>query len=118
MKKILKWVGIIVVVIIVIGIFSGGSKTNTSKTTTSGSVTEAPVKPSGVTMEQFNSISEGMTYDEVVKALGSEGEVQSSNEIGGIKTVMYMWKGTSLGSNMNATFQDGKMMSKAQFGLK
>lgn len=118
MKKFLKWAGIIILIIIVIAIFSGGGKNNSSKTTTPGTTQTTQKEETGVTMEKFTSIKEGMTYEEVVKILGSEGEVTSSNEIAGIKTVMYQWKGTTLGANMNATFQDGKMMSKAQFGLK
>jgi hypothetical protein len=31
---------------------------------------------------------------------------------------MFMWDGTSLGANMNAMFQDDKLVQKAQFGLK
>lgn len=116
MKKILKWVGIIFLIFVVIGVLSGGSKNSTSKT--SPSATVVPQKAKGVTMEQFTTIKEGMTYEEVVAVLGSEGEVLSSNEVGGYKTVMYKWDGAAVMSNMNATFQNGKMMSKAQFGLK
>ena len=76
------------------------------------------VKSSMVSMEQFNRIQEGMTYQEVVLVLGSPGEVISSSDIAGYKTVMYMWKGNSFGANMNATFQNDKMVAKAQFGLK
>lgn len=59
-----------------------------------------------------------MTYQEVVSILGSSGEVISSSDVAGYKTVMYMWEGNSLGANMNAMFQNDKMVSKAQFGLK
>lgn len=114
MKKILKWIGIIFLVLIVIGALSG----NKGGSTKSGTTQTAPAKETGVTMEKFTSIKEGMTYEEVVGVLGSEGEVMSSNEIAGIKTVMYKWDGASVMSNMNATFQNGKMVSKAQLGLK
>lgn len=36
----------------------------------------------------------------------------------GITTVMFMWEGTSFGGNMNAMFQNGKLVTKAQFGLR
>lgn len=42
----------------------------------------------------------------------------SSSEMAGYKTVMLMWTGTSMGANMNAMFQNDKLVSKAQFGLK
>jgi ribosomal protein L37E len=79
----------------------------------------APTKSeTGVTMANFNKIKTGMTYSEVVKILGSEGEVMSENEMAGYKTEMYQWQGDSFVSNMNAMFQNRKLISKAQFGLK
>jgi hypothetical protein len=36
----------------------------------------------------------------------------------GIRMVMYTWYGTTLMGNMNAMFQDGRMVSKAQMGLE
>lgn len=71
-----------------------------------------------VTLSQFNQIKEGMTYDAVVGVLGSPGVQQSSSDIGGIKTVMYAWNGEGTGANMNAMFQDDKLIQKAQFGLR
>lgn len=76
------------------------------------------ISSSGVTMSQFNNIKEGMTYNEVVSILGSSGELLSSSDMAGYKTVMYQWKGTSVMGNMNAMFQNDKMITKAQFGLK
>jgi hypothetical protein len=34
----------------------------------------------------------------------------------GYVSVMYIWKNSD-GSNMNALFQNGKLLNKAQFGL-
>lgn len=80
---------------------------------------ETPRKEVGaVNMENFNKLKTGMKYSEVVEILGKEGEILSETEVGGYKTVMYKWDGESLLSNMNAMFQNGKMISKAQFGLK
>lgn len=74
----------------------------------------------GVNMTNFSKLRNGMSYQEAVKILGKEGEVLSESEIGGIKTVMYKWDADegSWGANMNAMFQNGKLMSKSQFGLK
>lgn len=71
----------------------------------------------GITKSNFDRIKTGMTYEQVVKILGKEGEELSSNEFGNIKTVMYKWDGENF-SNMNAMFQNGKLNSKSQFGLK
>jgi hypothetical protein len=52
------------------------------------------------------------------------GEEVSSNRIKGVEgflpgidTIMYVWKNPD-GSNMNAVFQNEKMVSKAQIGLR
>ena len=71
-----------------------------------------------LTLAAYNQIEAGMTYSEVVAIAGFEGDSMSVVEIEGIpKTEVFMWQNT-LGSNMNVTFQDGVMVSKAQFGLK
>jgi hypothetical protein len=72
-----------------------------------------------VTLSEFQTISEGMTYDRVVEIIGSQGELTSSSAIGRDRAEMYTWKGSgSIGANMNAMFQNGRMISKAQFGLE
>ncbi len=58
-----------------------------------------------------------MTYDEVVALLGGEGALISDTEIAGSTSQIYMWNGTSLGSNANITFSDDKVIAKAQVGL-
>lgn len=74
-----------------------------------------PQAPS-LTAETYRQVSEGMTYDEVIAIVGPPAEELSSNELGGTRTVMYGWKGGIL-ANANMTFQNGKLVSKAQFGL-
>src|SRR4029450_13198343 len=70
-----------------------------------------PAAPStGVTLANFTRIREGMSSQEVVKVLGSPGELQASNDIGGTKTVMYLWSTNHGLSNMNAMFQDGRLV--------
>ncbi len=71
-----------------------------------------------VSMENYNLLQTGMTYEQVVEILGEEGTEMSRVEALGSPTVMYMWKagGFSAG-NMNATFQDNELFSKAQYGL-
>jgi len=82
---------------------------------------EPKIKPLGVTMAGFTALKEGMSYEDAVAILGREGEVQSESKFGDITTIMYQWDGArrpGLGSSMNAMFQNGKLVSKAQFGLK
>jgi hypothetical protein len=72
----------------------------------------------GVTLEGYYKITTGMTYAEVVKILGKPSQEMSSSDIAGIRTVMYMWDAGNYGGNMNAMFQNGKLVQKAQFGLE
>ncbi len=77
------------------------------------------VKSELITMEEYNSLKEGMSYKEVVDIIGSEGEEVSSNNIAGYSTVAYSWEGHgSVGANANVMFQNDKLVSKAQAGLK
>lgn len=73
---------------------------------------DAPV----VTQAEYTSLREGMSYSEAVSIIGASGEELSRSDLAGISTVMYSWTNSN-GSNMNAMFQDGKLVTKAQFGL-
>lgn len=74
-------------------------------------------KQERITMAQYQALKTGSTYAEAVKILGREGEEMSRVELGGVVTVMYVWKNADF-SNLNAMFQNGKLTSKSQFGLK
>ena len=67
-----------------------------------------------LTMEKYNQVRTGMDYEDVGDPLGIHGEEVSRSEIAGITTVMYHWN-TRSGPSMNAIFQNGKLVSKAQF---
>ncbi len=70
-----------------------------------------------ITLAKYESLSTGMSYDRVASALGSPGVEQSRSQVAGTTTVMYTWSNGD-GSNMNAMFQNDRMVSKAQFGLR
>ncbi|MBP3705784.1 MAG: DUF3862 domain-containing protein [Clostridia bacterium] len=75
-----------------------------------------------ISLEEFNKIETGMTYKEVCDIVGGEGTIASSVDVGigdEYKTEIYQWTGDgSIGANANVTFQAGKVVSKAQIGLK
>jgi len=70
-----------------------------------------------ISMEMYNKIKMRMTYIDVVKITGRNGTELSTVDITGYRTVMMMWQNND-GSNMNVMFQNGKVISKAQFGLR
>lgn len=85
----------------------------------------APVEPlpsrDTITLAKFNQIRQGMSYQQVVSILGKEGTVMSENSIEAgqfsVHTIMYTWEAGFM-ANMNAMFQNGKLVSKAQLGLR
>lgn len=78
----------------------------------SGIAAPAPV----VTKAEYDQLREGMALEDVQRIIGASGEEQSRSDLAGITTVMYSWMNSN-GSNMNAMFQNNKLITKAQFGL-
>ena len=70
------------------------------------------------TMEKFTAVKNGMKEADVYNIMGGEGEVLSESEFSGTKTSMHMWKSEGGVANMNIMFQGGKVINKAQLGLK
>ncbi|MGM0823019.1 MAG: DUF3862 domain-containing protein [Pseudomonadota bacterium] len=72
-----------------------------------------------VTKSEFLLLEMGMSYHQVVNTIGPPDQELSRTEMAGYTTVMYMWRGKGgFGANMNAMFQNGKLISKSQFGLR
>ena len=78
----------------------------------------APVvaKSPAMRKETYSQCQTGMTYSEVIAIVGPPDEELSQSSIGGIETAMYQWRG-GIVANANMTFQDGVLVTKAQFGL-
>jgi hypothetical protein len=78
-----------------------------------------------VTLEKYHRVATGMTYQAVAtRIIGNWGEELSRSNVKGVpgvmpslETVMYQWVNPD-GSNMNAMFQNNRLVQKAQFGLK
>lgn len=73
-------------------------------------------KDAGITLDKYNQVTEGMTYDEV-KAILGEGQLTSQTKIMDIESIIYSWINKD-GSNANFTFSGDKLDMKAQFNLK
>ena len=111
----------IILIIFLIGILASlwgkWKQINTTKNTQI--VEEGEIKKDvTISADEFNKIKSGMTYKDMTEIIGGEGEVISEWEIGNIKTTMYKFNGSWFWSNANITVQNGKVMMKAQFGLK
>ncbi len=72
-----------------------------------------------ITLDEYNSIENGMTYKEVTKLIGSKGTSTSESSSGNITIKIITWYGNGIaGSNANVTFTNNKVTGKAQVGLK
>ncbi len=79
--------------------------------------------PKKITMEKFNKIQDGMSYQQVSEIVGDPGKLGASTTMpavpgvmGAIESKIYMWQNPD-GSNMNVQFQNNKVIGKAQAGL-
>lgn len=72
-----------------------------------------------ITMDEYNQIETGMSYNEVKEIIGSEGELTSTSSVSGYTVAIYTWYGNGVaGSNANVTFTNDEVTGKAQVGLK
>lgn len=113
------WAGVVLGIIGALGIVYTSQKiTEIVRDPFNASLPQSPLAPPPVvTRAKYERIREGMTYEQVREILGETGEELSRSDIGGYTTVMYSWKNSN-GSNMNAMFQNGRLVNKAQFGLR
>jgi hypothetical protein len=77
-----------------------------------------PPRTDGVTMANYLRLEDGMSYADAVRIMGRSGEEISRSDVAGYTTVMYSWKAEKGVGNMNAMFQNDKLVTKAQFGLR
>jgi hypothetical protein len=76
---------------------------------------------SGISLDEFNRIQNGMSYDEVVRIIGEQGNVLSDMDLGignEYATQMYEWHGGNGIATADIIFQGGTVVSKTQFGLQ
>lgn len=69
-----------------------------------------------VTMSEYQRVQPGMSVDEVNRIIGINGIETARSEAGGFAVVIYVWKNSN-GSNMMASFSQGKLTTKAQSNL-
>lgn len=69
-----------------------------------------------INAEKFSQIESGMSYEEVVAIIGSEGKNTADAQAGNMTGESYQWDSDSWGSAL-ITFVDGKVANKAQAGV-
>ncbi|MDS0526062.1 DUF3862 domain-containing protein [Clostridium sp. SHJSY1] len=69
-----------------------------------------------ITLDKYNKINNGMTYDQLKEVLG-EGQILSQSKIMNTESTIYQYINKD-GSNANFTFNGDKLELKAQFQLK
>lgn len=74
-------------------------------------------QPEKITIEEFNKIQNGMTYQEVVNIIGGEGTLTSEYSVQWSTYQSFSWDGNHTGSSASLTFCNGILDSKMQFGL-
>ncbi|MBI4924114.1 MAG: hypothetical protein HY834_20455 [Devosia nanyangense] len=85
---------------------------------TSAPARKAP-EPCEATMKEYSSLTPGMSLRRAASIIGCAGEEMSRAAIGGQETVMVSWTGNGgFISNMNATFDNDRLVAKAQLGLE
>jgi hypothetical protein len=97
-------------------------KAKTSPTPVTGSSpSSSPAKTSSgdaeLSLDKFNQLKNGMSYEDTVEIMGGEGSQILSSGEGKYKIETYKWEGPNFQYVM-LTFMGGKMNSKAQNGLK
>jgi hypothetical protein len=101
-------IGLFICFIIMIFAFMQDSSNNTVK-----------VNKSSITMDEYCQIKTDMPYNTVVKIIGAGGTVISKSKINNFEAIIYEWDGEGcMGASANITLENGRVVSKAQYGLK
>lgn len=112
-----KWWFWILIVIIISGIVSVGAGSNTIINNDINPVS-SQVKEEKMTLEKFNKIEIGMTYQQVVDIAGEEGTLSTESSYGNQTMKIYYWYAKNGISNATVSFMNGKVNAKSQIGLE
>lgn len=113
-----KYAGVALLVLVALAVVrnTGGEPETSASIAASPS---ASTEPCGATLAEFYELEIGMSYAAARDIIGCDGEVLSQVSLGGTNSVMVSWNAqTAMFGSMNATFQNGQLVSRAQFRLK
>jgi hypothetical protein len=106
------WALLVVLTVILFGFILLEPRPGAAPAETAIEVTPTPWT---LALSNYYRLQTGMSYEQACDILSKSGTEISRSEMAGYVTVMYSWKGDGVA---NAMFQNGKLISKAQFGLK
>ena len=119
MKKILNVLTILLLASLAF-IGCSGADSKTTNDNNSQNQIETKSTEGVITLDQYNQISEGMTYEEIKAIIGSEGT--AGTEIGkegdAVHSISYNWTGSEVASFATLTFTNNELQLKFQTGLK
>ena len=78
--------------------------------------TPAETASSGVSIDKFNKIELGMSYEDVKRIMGSDGNQTSMTKSGSYESMSYEWKGDKF-ARISTRFTNGALVYKSQSGL-
>lgn len=117
-------VGFVVLILVVLGCncqrLQEIAEQKKSTPTTSSTPSTSPGSTdsgSGLTMDKYNQIKNGMSYQEVKDIIGREGTQTMSSGEGKYKVESYKWEGDNY-QFISVVFMGGKVNSKVQANLK
>jgi hypothetical protein len=118
----------LIALFVVAGVAGGGSNTKTDSAnagTNAANVTDnaatAKKNDSKVTLDEYNKVQNGMTYQQVKDIFGGAENSASSSSIGDQTVDTLTWNGDGFGDTVMIQFdgakESGKVMTKSQYGL-
>ncbi len=118
-------IGFVVLLLVVMGCncqrlqeLAKEGKTSPSSTPIVANTSTSPTSSStSLTMDKYNQIKNGMTYQEVVNIIGKEGNETMSSGEGKYKVESYKWEGEDY-QFISVVITGGKVNSKVQANLK
>lgn len=111
MKKLL---GVFAILFIALAITGCGKKESNENTTTTTQTTAGVT----ISLDEYNKITNGMTYSEVKTIVGGECQKQGEQNVAGIVQTIYSCPGDAENSKALLTFQNDSLITKIQTGLK
>jgi hypothetical protein len=95
------------------------TKASVATPSTVSRVLKSTVRPCGATLAEYMALQVGMTLDDANRTIGCRGTEVSRVSLDGYETAIVSWPGESGGiSNMNATFDNGRLTGRAQLALR